>query len=70
MKGDLIVTIKGDVPEVFVPRLAGVDAQLITRLTGNEIPGAFNVSGGEGLAIMPFDALAQANRQFSLVLAP
>ena len=35
-----------------------------------QVPGAFDVGGGERLAVMPFDALAQLEGQLLAVLAP
>ena len=35
-----------------------------------QVPGAFDVCGGERLAVMPFDALAQREGQLGAVLAP
>ena len=57
--------------QVAVPGLARVDPQLARRvLPCDQIPGAFDVGGGERLAVMPFDALAQLEGQPRAVLAP
>src|SRR5262249_2624284 len=70
MKRDLEVAVGRDLVEIAIPRLARVDPQLLRGIAGDEIPGALHVTGGEGLAIMPFDALAQAKSQFRLGLVP
>ena len=40
------------------------------RLAGQQVPGAFDVCGGERLAVVPFDALAQREGQLGAVLVP
>src|SRR5436190_1772784 len=47
----LMVTVGDDPLEVAVPRLAGVDAQFLVRLAGQQIPSAFHVTGGERLLV-------------------
>ena len=56
--------------EVAVPGFARVDAELLGRRSGNQVPGAFDVPGGERLAVMPFDARPQFEGQLLAVLAP
>src|SRR5262249_7193920 len=53
---DLMVTVGGDLFEVAVPGFARVDTQLLGRFAGDQIPGAFDIRGGERLAVVPFDA--------------
>src|SRR6516225_12307690 len=69
MKGDLIVAIRGDHGEVVVPAFARIDAKLLTGVAGQEIPGAFNVASGKGLAVMPRDTLPQRESQLGPFLA-
>src|SRR5215469_4342261 len=64
------IAIGGDLVEVLVPGLAGIRAQLLLRLAEQQVPGAFDVIGGKGLAVVPFDALAQPECQFGAVLVP
>jgi hypothetical protein len=45
--------------EVAVPGLARVEAELVLRFAGQHVPGAFDVGGGERLAVVPSDALPQ-----------
>ena len=49
MKGDLVVTIRGDLAEVPVPGFARIDAKRLLRLAGQHVPGAFDIAGREGL---------------------
>src|SRR5215472_9832355 len=70
MKGDLIVAIRGYIREVAVPPLAWIDAELLAGFAGQEIPGAFDVLSGKGLAVMPLDALAQRQGQLGSLFAP
>src|SRR5262249_50681237 len=49
---DLMVTVGGDLFEVAVPGFARVDTQLLGRFAGDQVPGAFDVGGGERLAVM------------------
>src|SRR4029077_6658844 len=69
-KRDLEVAIWGHFLEVAVPGFARVDAQLLGRFAGNQVPGAFDVRGGERLSVMPFDAGSQFEGQLLAVLAP
>src|SRR5260370_20081913 len=63
MKGDLVVAFRGYFIEVAVPGFAWVETQLVARLSGQQVPGAFDVVGGERLAVMPSDVLAQRQGQ-------
>src|SRR5208283_6006310 len=59
MEGDLVIAIGDHRFEVPVPRLAGIDAELLARLPGKQVKGALDILGREGLAVMPGDPLAQ-----------
>ena len=69
-KRHLVIALGGDLLEIAVPSLTGVDAELLARLAAEQIPGALDVFGREGFAVVPFDALAQPERQLGLVLVP
>ena len=56
------ISVGGDPFEVLVPGLAWVGAQLLLQFPEQQVPGAFDVFGGERLAVVPFDAVAQAER--------
>ncbi len=66
----LVVAVDHDLFEVAVPRLARIEPQFVGRFTLHQVQGAFDVLGGERLAVMPFDALAQAEGQPRFVLVP
>src|ERR1700730_5399418 len=66
----LKIAVGGDLFEVPVPGLAGIDAQFFARLPGEEIPGAQHVLRGKGFAVVPFDPFAQSEGQVGLVLVP
>jgi hypothetical protein len=70
MEGDLIVAIGGHFLQVGVPRFARIDAQLLARFARQQVPGALDVRGSEGLAVVPFDALTQGEGQFGAFLVP
>ena len=70
MKGDLVVAFGRDLIEVAVSRFAGIEAQFLLRFPLQEIPGALDIGSGERLAIMPFEALPQLERQPLTILAP
>ena len=70
MEGDLEVPVGGDLFEVPVPGLARIDAQLLAGVAGQQIPGTFDVFGGERLAVVPFHTLAQREAQLGTILAP
>src|SRR5260370_42553752 len=70
MKSDLMVAIRGHLSEIAVPRLARIETKLFARLAGQEVPGAFDIAGGERASVMPFDALAQWKGQLGAVLGP
>ena len=70
MKCRLPVALGRDLLEVNPPSLAGIDAQLLLGFSLHQIKGAFDVRGGEGLAVVPFDAVAQFEAELGPVLAP
>src|SRR5262249_11762957 len=70
MKGDLIVAVSGDLFEVAVPGLTRIETKFVSRLAGQQVPGAFDVLGGERLAVVPGDALAQWKSQLGSILVP
>ena len=47
-----------------------VEAQFFLRLPSQEVPGTFDVGGGERLAVMPFDPVPELEGQLLAVLAP
>src|SRR4029077_12424064 len=55
---------------VAVPGLARIDPELLGGRSSNQVPGAFDVPGGEWRAVMPFDAGPQLEGQLLAVLAP
>src|SRR5215469_9439025 len=55
---DRIIAFGDNRLEVTVPRLARVEPQCVRRFAGQHVPGAFDVSGGERLPVMPFDPAA------------
>src|SRR5215813_1592428 len=69
-KGYLVVALCRHILEIGIPRFAGINAQLLGRLTGQQIPGAFDVIGSERLAVVPFDPLTQRESQLHAVLIP
>ena len=66
----LVVAAGGDLGEVLVPGGAEICPQPVLRASGQQVPGAFDVGGSERLAVMPFDALAEFERQRRAVLVP
>jgi hypothetical protein len=70
MKSDLVVAVGGDIFKVSVPRLAGIEAQLVAGLAAEHFPGAFDILGGEGLAVVPLDAFPQRQGQLGPFLIP
>jgi len=67
---DLVIALDDNLVEVGVPGPARIDPQLVASLAGQQIPSAFDILGGERLAVVPFDALAQRKRQLSPFLVP
>src|SRR5712691_3290519 len=70
VKASFVIAVGRDAVEVAVPSLARIAAQFLLRRALQQIPGTFDVLGGEGLAVMPFDTLAQLDGEFVAVLAP
>jgi hypothetical protein len=64
------ISLGGDPFDVLVPGLARIGAQFLRRLAEQQVPGAFDVIGRERMAVVPFDALAQPERQLAAVLVP
>src|SRR5215470_20285306 len=60
-KGYLVVALWRHLLEIGIPRFAGINAQLLGRLAGQQIPGAFDVIGSERLAVVPFDPWRNGN---------
>src|SRR6202011_2017611 len=69
-KGDFAVAVRHDLFEIAVPRFAGVDAQLLARPAGQQIPGAHDILRREGFAVVPLHSFAEPKRQLCLVLVP
>ena len=70
MKAGLPVAVRGHLRDVRKPGFARIDAQLFLGLVHQEIDRALDVGGGEGLAVMPFDTLAQRKGQLCPLLVP
>ena len=70
MESDLIIAIGGHLLEVAIPRLTGIETKLVARFASQQVPGAFDVFGGERFAVVPRDPLAQLEGQLSALLAP
>ena len=70
MEGDLAVAVDGYLLEISVPGPAWIDAQLLARLAGQQIPGALDILGRKRLAVVPSDILAQTKGQRGLVFVP
>jgi hypothetical protein len=49
--------------EILVPGSARIEAKLFVRSPKQRIPGAFDVIGAKGLAVMSFDTLVQPESQ-------
>src|SRR6516162_10541232 len=59
------ISVSSDRFDVLVPSLARIGAQLLSRLAEEQVPGAFDVIGSEGVAVVPLDAFAQAEGKFA-----
>src|SRR6516225_2011200 len=68
VKSDLALAVCGHLVEVEKSCLAIIEAQPFLRFAGQQIVCAFDVGGGEWLAVMPFDALAQREGQLGRFL--
>src|SRR5438874_736357 len=64
----LVVAVGRHLVEVAVPGFTRVDAQLVTRAAEQQIPGAFDIGGGERFAVVPFDTLMQFEGQLAAAL--
>jgi len=58
-----VVAARDHLLDIAVPGFARIDAKLLARLAAQQVPGAFDVLGREGLAVMPFDAVTQREGQ-------
>ena len=65
-----MVGVDGYFLEVLIPGFARIETKLIVRFTKQGIPGALDVIGGKGLAIVPFDAVMQAETQLGFRRVP
>jgi hypothetical protein len=65
-----VIVDNGHLVEIVVPGLARIDPQLGAALSLQQIPGAFDVGGGEWLAVVPFDLVPQFEGQVLAVIAP
>ena len=54
----LVIAAGADLLQILVLDLARIDAKLLVRLAGEQVPGALHILRREGLAIVPLDALA------------
>src|SRR5215472_16024631 len=70
MEGDLKVTVRGHLFEIFVPGFTRINAKILARFAGQQVPGALDVFGGKTLAVVPCDAFPQPECQLGLVLVP
>ena len=66
----LVVAVRRHLFKVLVPGLARVLAQLRFALAEQQVPGAFHIGGGERLAVVPLDALAQLEGELGAVFVP
>ena len=69
-EGGFEIAVGFDRGDVVPPGFAGVGAEPFLAAAAQEIPGAFDVGGGEGLAVMPVDAGVQFESQAVALLAP
>ena len=69
-EGGFEIAVHLDLGDIVPPGPSRVGAEPLLTAAAQQIPGAFDVGGGEGLAVMPFDALAQFERQRGAVLVP
>jgi hypothetical protein len=63
MKRDFSVAVRRDLVKVQKPSLAVVETEFLLGFSDQQIVGALDVGGGEGFAVMPFDAVAQRESQ-------
>ena len=68
--GHLVIAIGGHCFDITVPGFARVGAQLLTSRSLQQVDRAFDIRGGERLAVMPFDPLPQRKGQLSALLIP
>jgi hypothetical protein len=70
MEGHLEVAVGREIIEVLEGRKPWIDAQLLWSLVHPQIVGAYDILGGERLAVMPLDAPTQLEGESHAVLAP
>ena len=70
MEGHLEVAVGREMVEVLEGGQPWIDAQLLWPFVHPQIVGAYDVLGGERLAVMPLDALTQLEGEPHAVLAP
>src|SRR6266481_3090737 len=70
MQCRFLVAPGGSPRDVVPPGLTIIESELLFSLIGQQIEGAFDVLGGEGLAVVPLDAFAQLEGELGAVLAP
>ena len=70
LERDLEISVQPDVLHVLIPDLARIEPQPVLGFAEQQVEGAADVLGGERLAVMPFHALAQLERDPFSVLAP
>jgi hypothetical protein len=69
-EGRFEIAVYLDVSDIVPPGFARVGAEAFLAAPRQEVPGAFDVGRGEGLAVMPFDAGMQFEGQRLPILAP
>src|SRR5262249_37760383 len=70
LDGHLEIAVKPDICNVVIPDLARVEAQPFLGLAEEKVEGAADVLRREWLAVVPFDPLAQLERDALAVIAP
>src|SRR5262245_48133400 len=71
MEGGLEGAVDRPLGQVVVPDLARIAVELLLPVFADHgVPGALHILGGEGLAVMPLDALAQLEGELGLALIP
>ena len=64
------IAVGNDLFQVVIPTVTRVGAQRRCRSAQQQVPGAFDIGGGERLTVMPAHALPQREGQFGVVGAP
>jgi len=68
MKSDLVIAVRTHRRKVVIAGFARIDAQLLRPRFQIEVPGAFDILGGERLAVVPSDTLPQLEGQIGALL--